>query len=147
MGNAFHHVSIQSHDWWKASKAFFFFLFVRKKHNSLRRNVLSTGWESSHEKGSGLCYFKKALQVQGKSEPHQFFPVVKWKSPSSLNIVKLHHLRSKAQKKGSPVLVSTMSQMFSKENNSFSRAEIQCKIYWLCREPVILHPETYTWES
>lgn len=124
-----------------------FFLFVGKKHNFLRWNILSTGYGNSHEKGSVLFYFKKVLQVQGKDKPHQFFPVKKPQSPSSLTIMKLCCLQSRAQKKGSPVLVSTMSQMFSKENNSLSWVEIQCKIYLLYGDPVMLNPETYTWES
>lgn len=142
MGNAFHHLPIQSHPGGKQGR--YFLLFSREKHSSLRRDVLSTGWVSSHQKHSGLCYFKKVLQVQVKLEPHQLFPAIKWKSPSSLNTMKLCCLQRKAQKKGIPVLVSTMSQMLSKETNSFSRVDIQCKIYWLYREPVILNSEAYT---
>lgn len=75
------------------------------------------GGGSSQEKGLG----------QG---PHQLFPIMKCKSPSSLDIRKLCSLQTKAQK-GGPDLVSRMNQVFSEENNSFSQVEIQWKVYWV----------------
>lgn len=51
-------------------------------------------------------------------------------------------VQSKAQKKSGPVLISRMSRVFSEEDNSFSQVEIQWKISWLCRTPIILDLDT-----
>lgn len=69
--------------------------------------------------------------------------MIKWKSPSSLDIRKLLCLQSKAQKKGGAALVSRMSQVLSEENTSFSQVEIQWKFFWLYRNPVILNLDIY----
>lgn len=134
MSNTLQCVSVQSQGCWNTSRA-------EKKHDSLRGDVLSAGWESSQERGLG--YFKKDSQGPG---PHQLFLMMKWKSPSSLDIGKLHCLQSKAQKKVGPVLVSRMSKVFSGENNStLSRVEIQWKISWLCYPHIYIsiYPSIY----
>lgn len=141
MGNTFRHVSIQSHGWWETRKAVFTVFQKQTQFSKKGPTFYRSGKLPS--KGSGLRYFKKVLQVQVKLEPHQLLPVIKWKSLSSLNTMKPCCLLRKAQNKGIPIPISTMSPMFSKENNSFSLVDLQCKT-WLCREQVILNSETYT---
>lgn len=120
----------------------FFFPLSKKKHSSLRRNIPSTGWESSHRKGSGLCYFK----FRNCKRNQNLISFCQWQNGRLLHLwtSRCWTLAMQSPEKSSPVLVSKMSQLFSKENNSFSGVGIKCKIYWLCQEPVILNSETST---
>lgn len=148
MGNTFRHVSIQSHGWWETRKAVFTVFQKQTQFSKKGPTFYRSGKLPSERFWSSLFQesFTSASEIGTSSafaDKWIKWKVIKWKSLSSLNTMKPCCLLRKAQNKGIPILISTMSPMFSKENNSFSLVDLQCKT-WLCREQVILNSETYT---